>query len=116
MNIFKLYLISTLFIAVSCGGSPSDLKYVAPEFKEILNRSVTVLNDEFLYRSIDYVVISDSLLITAFQTPSTSGYFHIFNKYTGKYLKSFGGIGRGPGELTHPLFSALFRITHITIW
>ena len=97
MNIQKFYAILLLFVIVSCNSD--DYGYIAPEFKQTLDRSVSILNDEFIFSYSTYLTIVDSLLIAAFKTNSTTGYFHIFSKHTGEYLKSFSGIGHGPGEL-----------------
>ena len=103
---YRPYLLLLLFIVIGCNSNPYDKEYVAPEFKQILDRSVSVLNDEFLFSYTSYITVVDSLLIMGFRTNSTAGYFHIFNKHTGEYLKSFSGIGRGPGELLNePSFS-----------
>ena len=41
------------------------------------------------------MIISDSF--------HQSMFIHVFNKKNGEHLKSFGGKGLGPGELTHPI-------------
>ena len=99
MNIRKLIVLLLLFMFVGCRSNSFDEEYTAPVFKQTFDRDVVVLNDDFIFDFANCIAVVDSLLITAFQTSSSYGFFHVFNKHTGECLKSFGGIGRGPGEM-----------------
>lgn len=59
--------------------------------------ATTVLNDSFLFSWPKDLLILDTLLIVhdAYQQEAC---FHIFRKSDGKFIKSFGRKGRGPGE------------------
>ena len=103
-----ILMVLTIVLGNSCGGSHNNkLEYVEPVFEEELNANSKVLNNSFLfgYGSIKAV---DTLIIYSGASDVSDKNFHLFSKKTGKYLSSFGNIGRSKGEISLP--SAGFTI------
>ena len=96
--------LSIILICISCSRNTDE--YNAPVFKETVEVALEVLNDDisFTYGAIDCI---DTLLIISNKTTLNKNTFHIFSANSGKYIKSFGSVGRGPGEtfFTAPDFS-----------
>ena len=74
--------------------------YEAPIFNNQESLVVEIINDDFMFRSIDFMCTYDSLLIVCdrFIDPVV----HVFNKNSGDLINSIGKMGQGPGELVIP--------------
>ena len=84
----------------SCSGNQQEgMKYVAPVFKKQLNVKAKTLNDDFIF-DIGRIHLMDTFLICPGKTDINNNCFHIFSKRSGDYIKSFGDIGQGPGEIS----------------
>lgn len=95
--IFKTLTLTLLIY--SCAGK--EIQYMGiniPVKKEIKGIS---LNTTFIFSRPQEIAIIDSLLIIRDSYDRDSS-FHVFNKTSGKHLKSFGYKGRGPGEVLYP--------------
>jgi hypothetical protein len=93
-----------LCLCVCCIGCSSPIKkisYQPPIFEKQQQVNLEVINDSFLFRSITYMAIYDSLLIVC--DPFIHPIITIFNKNDGSFLKSTGIVGHGPGELVTPV-------------
>jgi len=108
-------LMTCFIVCISCSRSTDE--YNAPIFKETIEVALEVLNDDisFNYGTIDYV---DTLLIISNKTTLNKNTFHIFSANSGKYIKSFGASGRGPGEtfFTAPKFSIDYKTRKIYVY
>jgi len=104
-SIFGSVICTLLLLLPGCNGSGDNLKYEPPVFKEIIKAEAELLfpNDEFIHDQVQYMGVVDSLLIIQCKTINNEHRFHIFNKYTKTYIKSFGLLGQGPGELILPI-------------
>ena len=102
MKIFKrisLLLLTAFFIQCT---NKEESEYMPPGFSLKEERKITVLNNDFIIGTGTLHVI-DSFLIVVAETDINKKQLHIFNKFNGKYLKSIGKSGQGPGELTIPV-------------
>lgn len=106
-NTIKILTILFVFFCHSCRNNNCTLEYVEPSFEKELEINVDVLNNDFLF-NIGSIKVVDTLIIFSGATDVSDKAFHIFSKNTGKYLTSFGNIGRAKGELTQ--LSAGFSI------
>lgn len=93
-------LVSLLFLFIvftGCNhkGSVAYESGISVESKHLLNGEI--LNDSFMFSWPRDVIIIDSLLLVH-DSYKQSDCFHIFNKYDGTHILSFGKKGRGPGE------------------
>lgn len=77
-------------------------EYLSPVFPTQEERKTTVLNDDFIIGTGE-IHLLDSFLIVKAETDVNNKQMHIFNRFTGKYVKSMGNPGQGPGELTVPV-------------
>jgi len=76
------------------------MAFNSPVFPESREVKVTPLVNDFLFdgsRHFEMADIGDYFVIVNFLE---NKYFHILEKETGAYVKSFGSYGRGPGELS----------------
>lgn len=91
-------IIISMIVFCQCNHNLSDITYEGgiPADKSY-NPEAESLNDSFLFSWPRDILIIDSLLIVHDSYKQAKG-FHIFDKDTGTYLKSFGEKGRGPGE------------------
>lgn len=95
--IFKIAVLSLLIY--SC--TEKGIRYTGihvPLKKEIKGNPI---NTTFIFSHPKEITIIDSLLIIRDSYKQDCS-FHIFNKTSGKHLKSFGNQGRGPGEVLYP--------------
>ncbi len=108
-------LMTCFIVCISCSRSTDE--YNAPIFKETIEVALEVLNDDisFTYGTIDCV---DTLLIISNKTTLNKNTFHIFSANSGKYIKSFGSVGRGPGEtlFTAPNFSTDYNNSRMYVY
>ena len=97
MKLRNYFYYCMIMLLVSCKGREHDpLAFVPPVFPETKQVKVTVLNNDFLFRMAykmadlgDYLILSDY---------DVQGVIQIFDKKTGDHVRSFGSVGRGPGE------------------
>jgi len=75
------------------------VEYSEPVFEIETNAEMKVLNDSFLF-NYGCLKVVDSLIIYSGITDISDKTFHVFSKNTGKYLTSFGNIGRAFGEIS----------------
>lgn len=98
----KNFIFKTLTIALflySCTGK--EIQYTGINIPLNQKLQGTLLDSTFIFSVPRGMVIADTLLIVLdYLEQDTS--FHVFNKITGKHLKSFGNKGRGPGEVVYP--------------
>ena len=92
-----VYLFLTIVLSCSCANKEN---YEAPVFNHQEFLEVEVINDNCLFRSIDFMCVYDSLLVVCdlFIDPVV----HVFNKNNGNFINSTGKKGEGPGELVVP--------------
>jgi len=74
-------------------------EYEAPVFKEMGSLEAELLIKDVLCTNIQSVNIIDSFLILSCYQTLDNKVYYIYNKETGKLLKTFGERGNGPGEL-----------------
>ena len=85
----------------SCTNKESNgkMKYSEPIFEKEINADMKVLNNTFLF-NYGCLKVVDSLIVYSGITDISDKNFHVFSKNTGKYLTSFGNIGRAFGEIS----------------
>lgn len=86
-------------ICLSCKNGNEQLDYKEPVFKEVVNPNIKSLNSSFIFGNGSIRVV-DTLVIYSGLTDISDKNFHVFSKNTGKYLNSFGNVGRARGELS----------------
>ena len=82
-------------------------KYADTEFitlEELYSINVDEFDEYYIYKLADMDVDSDTNLYVLDYFEST---VTVFDK-NGKYLRTFGGYGQGPGELERPLFISIY--------
>ena len=101
-HIVFLFSIFLFFLQCKKSAESVDEGYAAPVFPETKEITVECLNDSFIFDigSIDQL---DTLLICSGKTDINDYVFHLFSKNSGAYIKSFGTIGQGPGEILWPV-------------
>ena len=102
MKTCRIYLIiaSVIVISNSCkNNSKNNLEYIEPAFDEVINMDVKVLNGSFVF-SNGQISVVDTLIIYGGMTNISNKAFHLFSKNTGKYITSFGNIGRAKAEIS----------------
>jgi hypothetical protein len=77
------------------------INYEIPIFPDIKHLNIEIINSDFMFRDIPFMVVYDSLLIAC--DPTINSIAHIFNKNDGCFIGSVGRIGQGPGELAQPM-------------
>lgn len=82
-----------------------DIKYLKSE----------VVNDSFIFASPKTLLSYDSLLIV-FDTRLNDSVFHLFRKDDGRYIRSGGRKGEGPGELLTPGNPFLNQTAMLSFW
>lgn len=99
--IFLLFSLYILFIQCKKNADSED-KYIAPVFSETKEIIGKKMNSSFIF---DFGRINhlDTMIISSGKTDINDYVFHLFSKTSGKYIKSFGTIGQGPGEITLPI-------------
>lgn len=70
-----------------------------PEKKEVITKR---LNDSFIFDT-GRINLIDTFIICSGKTDINEQPFHIFSRKSGEYIRSFGQIGQGPGEITLPV-------------
>lgn len=104
MKTFELISLGiiTLIFCNSCKGNKNnELEYAEPVFEEEINTNIKVLNNSFLF-NFGYIGVVDTIIIYSGRTDVSDKSFHLFSKNNGKYLISFGNIGRAKGEKSQP--------------
>lgn len=96
----SIIIIVLLVLLFSCS-KKERVSYEPPLFETEEELSVDIINDDYLFRTIYFIDIYDSLLIVC--DPSINPIIHIFNKNNGTFIASGGGRGKGPGELITPM-------------
>ncbi len=105
---FVLSIVVALFFNC-CSNKISDrVEYIEPVFEKVIDVEANILNNKFLF-SVGKIGIVDSLIVYSGMTDVSDKAFHLFSKNTGKYLLSFGNIGRAKGELSSPSLSFSFN-------
>jgi len=94
------FYICVILLLAACRGREQDpLAFSPPVFPETKQVAVTPLPNDFLFNgslSLDMEDMGDFMVVCGFHE---NKYFHVFEKESGAYVKSFGSYGRGPGEL-----------------
>lgn len=93
----NLFIISSILILCAC---KQEIEYKGLTLPQKTLKG-EILNDSFLFSWPEDMIIVDSLLVIH-DSFKQNFCFHIFNRNTGKHLKSFGEKGRGPGEVIFP--------------
>lgn len=89
---FSLLLIQCRYVE---GGDESAYKH--PVFNKKQHVEIVDFNSEFVF-GIGSLGIVDTFLVYAGKTDINNLCYHLFSTQTGKYIKSFGQKGQGPGE------------------
>lgn len=95
--IFKIVVLSLLIY--SCTEKGIRYTGITPPARQEIQG--ILLDSAFIFSYPNEIVLVDSLLIIRDYLQQDFS-FHVFNKITGKHLKSFGKTGRGPGEVIYP--------------
>ena len=101
-HVFFLFLACFAFVQCKKSAESVDEGYAAPVFPETKEITVECLNDSFIF-DIGGIDQLDTLLICSGKTDINDYVFHLFSKNSGAYIKSFGTIGQGPGEILWPV-------------
>ncbi len=109
-----LYYLLILVISFSCKRR-EDKNYFPPKFKEIKEVSYNKINID-ISLSNSGIFVSDSLFIFSDDIVENDCMFHLVNKQNGKYIRSFGTYGNGPGELMRPTTSYGLDINKRQLW
>lgn len=91
-----IYCLSLFLALLNCNCKPG-ITYEPAMFADTLQQEITILNDTFIMDGATGLFTYKDFLIV--NTIVNDFHFHLFNKHTGLYLKSFCSIGRGPGEI-----------------
>lgn len=77
--------------------SSEDFTTAPPAFKDTITLTRQIINDTLITNRIENITLyKDYLIVKA--TTKDDKLLSIFNKNTGKLIKSFANIRRGPGE------------------
>lgn len=98
MKNFSIIIIFIFLFEACDTGTP---KYKALEYKPTIHLKGKLLNNNFMFSNPAEMFVIDSLLIIH-DSQKQDYCFHIFSVNTGRYIKSFGAKGRGPGEVLFP--------------
>lgn len=104
MRLSILLLLSCLFFG-SC--SVQEISYTPPVFNKEYQIESKIINDNFLFRHANQILISDSLLIV--NNMSEKENICIFNRYDGTLINASGETGNGPNELITPICYSIDR-------
>lgn len=96
----QLFIILLSLTLVSSCSEKKEATYRAPAFNNQVELSVEIINDDFIFMSIDFMDVYDSLLIVC--DSSIDSMLNIFNKKDGSLIASGGTKGKGPNELIGP--------------
>lgn len=99
IKVFALVMLELFFNGFSANaGSP---EYSEPNFGIESAVNINVLNSSVLF-DIGTLRVVDTLIIYSGMTDASDKVFHVFSRNTGKYLTSFGNIGRAQNEVSQP--------------
>jgi len=75
-----------------------------------------VINDDFIFTPMptDLFVVDSLIIVADFYQKDKA--FHVFNKESGKWIKSFGHKGQGPGELLFPISAWMDKNNNIVAY
>lgn len=99
-----LFTVVILLFSVSCGKTDM-ISYYFPKFLDSLNIEAKILNDTFIFET-GYLSVSSEYVIYNGRTDINDKLYHIFD-YNGNYIRSFGEMGRGPGEISSNLHTGV---------
>lgn len=91
----------------------SKEKYTAPVFKDMGSITGDTIVRDVMCTYIPNIYIVDSLLVVECINSIDKKAFYIYNKNSGKLLKTFGFYGNGPGELPTSFNHTLDKDTKI---
>lgn len=91
-----LKLLPCIFLLFSCKSSV-NIEYADIKLCNSPHLNGNVINDSFLFSMPRDIMMIDSLLIV-FDSYSDKRNLHVFNKFSGEFLKSFAHKGRAAGE------------------
>ena len=98
-SVVLLFIIN--FIVFGCGKSnDQDLSYELPIFSDTIRIEGEIINDSFIFET-GHIALSVNRIIYCGRTDINNMNYHVFN-YDGNYIRSFGDLGRGPGEISIP--------------
>lgn len=100
-----LFIIIILFLLYSC---KSDSLYNAPRFTHKKVVDLELLSDNLSFNSVNDMYIYDNYVIIVAFDNNTSTYIHIYDKNTGKHIRSGVQRGRGPNETIFGQFNSHF--------
>lgn len=92
-----------IFILVILGCSKNDeheLCYELPIFADTIGIEGEIINDTFIFETGN-LALSARRIIYCGRTDINDMNYHVFD-YEGNYIRSFGDLGRGPGEISTP--------------
>lgn len=101
-RVFYFFLGELALLLIGCQIGNDNTSYKAPSFPLTVERRIQNIDPRFLIGPGGLYII-DSLLCIDCETDINEERLHLFNKETGRYITSFGKIGKGPGELSNPV-------------
>lgn len=86
----------------SCQQKSATIEYRLPEFNEVVTRPLTSVGDT-LDDLPSYLEVVGDYIVMQHRSLSNEQLFHVYNRHTGEYVRSFGQQGRAAEELLLPV-------------